>query len=162
MKKILTPILLLAMSVCLQAQTLYVQLLDDEEQVAFPFAGKPKITFGNGTVIVAGTTFQISNVKNLSFTSKGTPPVTSVAANSSDGKIYLYPNPVKDELELSLEIPTQNLRYQIFDLSGTLLKTEQIGSAVTKINMQSFRTGVYVISINRGGQHIESFKIIKQ
>ena len=162
MKRLLICPMLLAVGLCLSAQNLYVQPLGGGAQVEFSLAEKPKIVFGQHAFSVetnaATQTFQLDDVQNLSFKSNAP---TSVAADFENGKIFIYPNPVKDELEVSLQIPAKGLTYRIFDLSGKQLYANPIHSETTKIQMQNFRAGVYVLNIEQGGQFIQSFKIIK-
>jgi hypothetical protein len=164
MKKILLQSIFLTVGLYLQSQNLYVQPLGSGEQVPFTLAHNPKITFGTGTKKIesssATQTFQLSNVQNLSFV-KNTNS-TNIATNLEDSKIHLYPNPVKDELTLVIQDFTQGINYRIFDMSGRLLKNDQIRSETTQINMQNFRAGVYILHIDSKGQSIQSFQIVKQ
>jgi len=160
MNKILISIFLLFAAMCLQAQNLYVQPVESGEQVPFALADKPKITFDDGTITIDGAMFQLANVRNLSFTRNQVE--TNVSAPNFDGKIFLFPNPVQDELQLDIQIPTEGLTYHIFDINGRLMRTERIHSATSTINMQDFRSGVYIFSIEQNGKQIQTFRVIKQ
>ena len=157
MKKILILILFFSVGLCLTGQNLYVQPISGE-QVAFSLADKPKITFGTGTLIVQQTTFQLTDIQNLSFIPKGS---TGIEMHLKDDKIFVFPNPVKDELSLVVQNP-QGLSYRLFDMLGKQLMSDQIRSETTQINMQNFRAGVYVMHLLNNGQQIQSLKIIKQ
>jgi hypothetical protein len=163
MKKILIYAICLLTGLSLKAQHLYVQPVDGSEQIVFPLEHSPKITFEAGTKTiesaVTSQTFELNNVQNLSFTFS---PSTSVAENLEEGKIHLYPNPVKDELTLTLDIPTEDLRYRIFDMTGKQQTIGPIRSETTQINMQNFRSSIYILHIDRNGQPVQSFKIVKQ
>jgi hypothetical protein len=160
MKKTLTFSILVAVGTCLSAQNLYVQPIGGGQQIAFSIASKPKITFNNRAMTVNQSTFQLNNVQNLSFTYN--PNSSNIAMNLEDDKIRLFPNPVKDELTLNIQIPTQGLSYQVFDMTGKQLKTENINSETSIINMQNFQGGVYILKLIQSGQEIQSFKIVKQ
>jgi len=160
MNKILTLSILLFAVMCLQAQSLYVQPIGGGEQISFVLADKPKITFGNGIIIIDGTTFELTDVRNLSFVRNENQ--SNVTTPIFVGKIFLYPNPVQDELQLSIQIPTEGLTYHIFDINGRLMRTEKIHSAITTINVQDFRQGIYIFNIDQNGKPIQSFRVIKQ
>ena len=157
----------LGMSVPLSAQSLYVQPIDGGEQVEFTFASKPEVTYSaEKRALVIDTlnaetpdTIGIAKIQNLSFVKKITQG-TGIATTTVDESISVYPNPVKDELVLSLQRPVQGLTYRIFDLIGSELKSEPIRSEITLILMDSFHTGVYVLQIEKNGQNLKSFKII--
>jgi len=155
-KKLLTTMLAFAM-ICLQAQTLYVQPIGGE-QVAFSIIENPKITFGNGTMTIQGTTFQLADVQNLSF---ATNAATKLVAVNFDDNFLVFPNPVSDELSLIVKNP-QGMNFRIFDLNGRLLKIGNLNSTVTTINVQGFRKGTYLLNLEQNGQSMQSFRIIKQ
>ncbi|MCL2682374.1 MAG: T9SS type A sorting domain-containing protein [Bacteroidales bacterium] len=157
MKKTSTLILFFAIGLCLSAQNLYVHPIGGEH-VVFSLADKPKITFGEGTKTIDQITFQLSDIQKLSFRLN---PDANIATSFYD-KIHLYPNPVENELYLNIQGLTQGLSYRIFNMNGKLQTTGKIHSETTTINMQNFRTGVYVLHINQNGQQIQSFKIVKQ
>ena len=160
MKKILVLLLLLAIGLSVTAQNLYVQPIGGGEQIAFSLANKPEITFNNRTMNIDQTSFQLSNVQNLSFIKNESS--TNIAMNLESDQIRLFPNPVKNELTLIVQIPTQGLSYRIFDMAGRQLRTENIISETTTINAQNFQVGTYVLKLIQSGQEIQSFKIIKQ
>jgi len=156
-------VLILCLTTQLSAQNLYVQPLDGSEQVSFELAQKPKITMSARVMKIempaTTETYSLAEVQNLSFVKKtGT---TEVAMNVGD-KVRLYPNPVKDELELNVQIPVEGLKYQIYDLSGALVKADEVRAAITKINMESYPAGLYIFKLEQGGQEVQSFKIVKQ
>ena len=160
-KIILFGILVLCLNTVLPAQNLYVQPAGGEAQIAFALAEMPKITFNPNTMAIktaAGSeTFQLSEVQNLSFTQ-----TVGIATMVTDPRISLYPNPVTEELILKLQMPTQDMSYRIFDLTGKQLKVESIHSEITQINMGNFHPGVYFFQVHQNGQNIQSFKIVKQ
>jgi hypothetical protein len=160
MKKFLICAVLFAVGLSLQAQNLYVQLVD-AEQLAFPLADKPTITFGSGTMTVNETAFQLSNVQNFSFTFNPDAPTSIEIPDLEGNRIIFFPNPVQDELTLIVEKETQGLNYRILDLNGRTVRTGQIQAQQTAINMQNLRTGTYVFNVEQNGQLIQSFKIIK-
>jgi hypothetical protein len=163
MKKILIYITFLAIGLSLQAQSnLYVQYLDGE-QISFPLVDRPIIKFNAQTMFVTTTatnqTFPLSELANFSFRPSQT---TSIAINLEDHGIRLFPNPVRDLLTLEIQKPEQGMNYRLFDLTGKLLKTGRVNSTETQIQMDSFREGTYVLSVDVSGRPVQSFKIVKQ
>ena len=156
-------VLILCMSSLLSAQNLYVQPIGGE-QVSFELAKKPKITMSSRTMTIemptANGVYPLKEIQNLSFVKKNDTP-TNIALDLGD-KVRLYPNPVKDELELIVQLPTNGLRFQIYDLSGVAVQADEVRTATTKINVEKFPTGVYILRLNQNGQEIQSFKIVKQ
>ena len=174
MKKILiTTVFLCALASVATAQNLYVQPIGGE-QVAFAIANQPKITFAGRTMTVATQTAspqqfalgnQPGNVQNLSFVKNETDPPTSIAMTMEDNGIRLYPNPVDDLLTLEILNPTPNTTYRIFDVNGVAVGARHaspLQGTTTQINMSSFRPGAYILTIDREGLQIQSFRIIKQ
>ncbi|MDR0438494.1 MAG: T9SS type A sorting domain-containing protein [Bacteroidales bacterium] len=158
MRKILLAAMLVFATICLQSQSLYIHPISGEH-VEFLLASKPKITFGNGTKTIHQTTFQLADIQKLSFKSDNS---TNIVDVETHGRVSLHPNPVENELQLNIQIPVQGLIYRIFDMTGKLQKTDKIHSETTTINMQNFRTGIYIFNIDQNGQQIQSFKIVKQ
>jgi len=159
MKKILIYAMLLFMGLSLQAQNLYVVPITGEEE-EYLLSVRPRIVFGDGTVTVSRTTYQLDDIRKLSFTSATETSIT-VRPEEEKSKILLYPNPVQDELNLRVEIPTQDLNYRILDLNGRQMLTGRVHSETMQIQMQNFQKGTYILRVERSGQTIQSFKIIK-
>jgi hypothetical protein len=160
MKKTLIYAMLLFMGLSLQAQNLYVVPITGEEE-EYLLSVRPRIVFGDATITVSRTTFHLDSIRKLSFVSAAETNI-AVRLEEEEGKILLYPNPVQDELNLRIDIPIQDLSYRIFDLNGRQIRTGRIHSETMQIPMQNFQKGTYVLRVERSGQIIQSFKIIKQ
>jgi len=151
----------LCLTTQLSAQGLYVQPLNGE-QVEFAFANRPKITFGAHALkiktLTAEENFQLNAIQNLSFKKNASSSIATIL----NEHIFLYPNPVKDELTLTVQMPTQNMHYRLVDISGKQLQTAPMHSETTQIRMDNLRSGMYILQIEQNGQNIQSYKIIKQ
>ena len=86
----------------------------------------------------------------------------SIAVILNNTNINIFPNPIENELTITVDGSTQGMTYQIFDLNGRLLQTERLNSETTTVNVQGLRAGTYVLNINQDGQQIRSFRIVKQ
>ena len=81
-------------------------------------------------------------------------------------EIKLFPNPVGDETNLIMEKESymnlnQNLRYELFDLSGRMLLRNNINGTSTIVKTDMLTNGEYVLRIVSENQHLKTFKIVK-
>lgn len=85
--------------------------------------------------------------------------LTSAANIELDGKIEIYPNPVRDKVTITL--PGSQVSISIFNNNGQVLFQETENTASKTIDMDNFKQGIYFIKI--AGQHQSIVKkIIKQ
>lgn len=78
-------------------------------------------------------------------------------------KILLYPNPVKDFLNVDFGNENfHNSNYLLFDSQGKLIKTGNFSQQKTELNMTELPTSVYIIQIFQDRKNIKTFKIIKK
>jgi hypothetical protein len=77
-------------------------------------------------------------------------------------KLQIYPNPVQDFINLSIEEENDNLNtVNIHDVNGKLIFSEQIISNQNKlIDTQNWAHGVYFVTVN-GKNNIQKTKIVK-
>ncbi len=79
-----------------------------------------------------------------------------------DLNVSTYPNPTTDILQLKIDNnELENVAYQLFDVSGNLLKMSDINGSIKQIDMSSYQSGIYFIKIISENQSIKEFKIIK-
>lgn len=89
--------------------------------------------------------------------------VTAIDELSEKGlELKIYPNPTSDFITISFDKMPENPVYSLFDLSGKLLENRNISEANTKIEMQHFPGGSYILKMTNKNQLIQTFKIIKQ
>jgi uncharacterized delta-60 repeat protein len=82
--------------------------------------------------------------------------------NDVDGqKILIYPNPVKDKLNILFQDPGTMLTYTVFSSSGQPLFTSKITNNITEVNMSRFPNGLYFIKIIKSNHQVITKKIIK-
>lgn len=75
----------------------------------------------------------------------------------------VYPNPASDFLRLrTTNSELKNLRYQLYDISGNVLLSNEIESTETNISMQNLLPGNYFLRISSASIEIKTFKIIKR
>lgn len=85
-------------------------------------------------------------------------PVLATIDSSSNNEILLAPNPVDNYLTIKSKMKITG--YQIFDISGRLIKADTLKDNV--INLSTFKTGNYVISLLNDDKVIHREKIIKK
>jgi len=90
--------------------------------------------------------------------------ITSIYnANTSDLEIKAFPNPTNDLIQLTISgYQTENLEYQVSNLTGMLTEKTKITSTKSIISFNSYLYGTYIISITRDNILIHSFKVIKK
>jgi hypothetical protein len=77
-------------------------------------------------------------------------------------EVVIYPNPATDFFKLSIKnYDVENLRYQLFDINGSLLQDNKIDSNEITISMQDLRPSTYFLKVIQGKKDIKTFKIIK-
>jgi hypothetical protein len=77
-------------------------------------------------------------------------------------EFVVYPNPANDFVKLNLmNYEVQNLRYRLYDISGSLIQDNKIEGNETTISMQNFSPATYILKVVQGTKEIKSFKIIK-
>lgn len=74
----------------------------------------------------------------------------------------VYPNPSTNYLTLNVEEKESSLfNYQLYDLQGKLLKSNQLTSNNTLINVEKLPKATYFLRVNKNNKEVKTFKIIK-
>jgi len=91
-------------------------------------------------------------------------PITSVAEQGKSDYINIFPNPVKDVLYIDLgKGMAEMASINIYAIDGRLLSSTASNSRRTRINMNAFEAGIYVLRVtNKAGKHIGTKKIVKE
>jgi hypothetical protein len=74
--------------------------------------------------------------------------------------IAVSPNPAKDYIEISVPFE-ENSHYNIMDLNGKIMKSGGLLSRKTRLNIEAFAAGIYIVEIVKPSEK-RQFKIIKQ
>jgi hypothetical protein len=75
---------------------------------------------------------------------------------------HVYPNPSTTYLVLEVEnYDLKDLHYQLYDVSGKLLKSKRIESTTSTINMIDYVPSAYLLQVVSESTTIQTFKIIK-
>ncbi|WP_341836319.1 PKD domain-containing protein [Chitinophaga pollutisoli] len=85
--------------------------------------------------------------------------------HSENVTVDMSPNPVQDQLRVAIKLPgEQPVSLRIFNFSGALQATHQLGTIINTvkyIDMSAYTGGMYIIQVQVGPHHQESFKIMK-
>lgn len=89
--------------------------------------------------------------------------VTSISeASSVSLSLIAYPNPTTDVLTLNVgDTKTENLSYQLYDISGKILEEKKIATNDVSISMLHLSNATYLLKVLNNNKEIKSFKIIK-
>jgi hypothetical protein len=166
MKKQLFTMIFVLATIALQAQSI--------ERWAISSAGGSyydgasfEMDYTAGEVMVT-TLSNGTNSLTQGFQQPFTNSTVTVPENIDDNSnIQFYPNPVEDQLSISIQNAKSGVySYEIYDLLGQLLADETLtqsanGDLLIKIDFQKYATGNYFLRLLHDGELINSGKIIK-
>ncbi|MBK7290761.1 MAG: T9SS type A sorting domain-containing protein [Chitinophagaceae bacterium] len=75
-------------------------------------------------------------------------------------QVSVYPNPVKDKLQVSIQ--SDNIRLQLADMNGRIIKDQVLQVGNHEWSLRDYSPGIYMLSVLQNNQRIETIKIIKQ
>lgn len=139
----------------------------------FTFAQKSVVATGGNAIGSGGTaSFSVGQISYKSPTgnivSDGVQqPYEIQTLGTSDFagiqlEMIAYPNPTKGELLLKIaENNLQDLSYQIFDVTGKNLNSQEIYQTETAVSLKNFNIGIYFLTVLSQNKKIKNFKIIK-
>lgn len=113
------------------------------------------------TVLVDGTTYYVSQTVN-GCVSATTAVVTQVVLGTdtfNNGKLVVYPNPVKDVL--NLDYSSEITKIQVMNMLGQEFIVKNTNSNQTQIDMSSLATGTYLVKVTSNNQ-VKTIKVVKQ
>jgi hypothetical protein len=128
----------------------YFATVDANHNSAYPYVVGPNF-YGNVvvstvTTVPAGTTTYV--LANDSF-------------NLNDTKFTLYPNPASDFIAIQTDLVESNLKVEMFNELGQIVKTTEIlqGSTLSIIETDTLYNGIYFVKIS-DGKNTKSHKVI--
>ena len=128
-------------------------------QVTLSFSG----TALSGNLIVKGTNSCGSGMESvLALTVKNCDGIDQLDLASS---VKIYPNPVKDELTISIRAGEKSLLLTITDLTGKSVYSETLATGgnefTKKLDMTGFAKGVYFVRLSSGDRSYNEKLIVK-
>ncbi len=77
-------------------------------------------------------------------------------------EMIVYPNPATDFIMLKISnYDIQNLRYQLYDISGNILQQNKVEANETSIAMSNYVSATYFLKVSDNNKVVKTFKIIK-
>ena len=77
-------------------------------------------------------------------------------------EMVVYPNPTTDFIKLKISnYDLQNLRYQLYDISGNILQDNKVEGNETSIILSSYLSSTYFLKVSDNNKVVKTFKIIK-
>ena len=88
--------------------------------------------------------------------------VTGIEATNINLELSVYPNPTTDRLTLAVkDTELNNLKFQLYDLSGKLIQQDQLREQNTQISMQNLAAATYLLKVTDSNKVVKTFKIIR-
>ncbi|MGF1586294.1 MAG: T9SS type A sorting domain-containing protein [Bacteroidales bacterium] len=124
---------------------------------------------GGSVSYSAGQLFYMTHSRADGYVSEGVQQpyeisiVTSVnEAEGIDLAVSAFPNPVTDHLILRIDLYNlENLQYQLFDVTGRMVKNGLITGHQTLIDMRGLARGTFLLRVIDNEKEIKAFRIIK-
>jgi hypothetical protein len=116
------------------------------------FTGKVRVLINAYDCEIVNSSVTLAYIQNAT-TGINTPN------NNNDYKINLYPNPVKDQLTISVDQTYINNHFEILSLTGQTIYNG-ILKEKTEVSMSRFAEGIYLLKVSNG-KSIETRQFIK-
>lgn len=88
---------------------------------------------------------------------------TGIEVTEINLSVIAYPNPTSNYLQLSVEnVNLKDLSYQLYNINGKLLQTNELASTETQIDISSYAAATYFVKVIQGNNELKTFKIIKK
>jgi len=76
--------------------------------------------------------------------------------------ILVYPNPANLQLNIKLSSETNNSTFEIYNITGQKILTQNLENTQTQINIESLQQGIYIYKCFDNNKIIETGKFVKQ
>ncbi len=87
---------------------------------------------------------------------------TQVDENAMDEMVKIYPNPATNRVEIILNNTNAGLNFELFDLTGTIVKQALLKDPVTSIGCEDLHAGLYIYRITNSAGFNVSGKLAVQ
>ena len=78
-------------------------------------------------------------------------------------RYLVYPNPTEGTIRLVIKSFNEgSFRFQVYNLSGTVLQERTVSDEETEISMESQTSGIYFLRVIRDNREVKVFKIFKK
>jgi hypothetical protein len=85
--------------------------------------------------------------------------ILNIKDNHLNNEIKIYPNPINGIVTIELADNNQNCLFEIYNITGQIIKTENINSQIQKIDLYYLSNGIYVVKLTDKNKTVETRKI---
>lgn len=141
-----------------------------QAQKAIPVSGGKASGSGGSISYSVGQTVYTTNTSPEGYVIQGVqqPYEISVMTGNYESKginleFSVFPNPSTEFVSLKIQnYKVEKLSYELYDVNGKLLESNQIQSSETKIVMTKYIRSAYFLKIRDNKAAVKEFKIIKK
>jgi hypothetical protein len=87
-------------------------------------------------------------------------PCTSLEEYTFDANVDVYPNPSTGKFTVFIKEPAKQ-SIQVYNITGALIKTEDVSSQATTIDLDQEMKGLYFIRIVEGDRTVQTVRVVK-
>ncbi len=112
---------------------------------------------------MVATTHTATAIGNYSFSNVDVlgESLSNIDFSNNDNLILVYPNPASKTLFVDSKLNT-SAKLEIYSLNGQLVKSRNVESGVTEINIDNFSNGMYVVKLQTAfGQIVKKITIFR-
>lgn len=81
--------------------------------------------------------------------------------HASDYEASIFPNPSTDALNIKVS-DYENITYSMYDAAGRLVRSGELSSVLTEVNVQNLETGSYQLQlVDEKNNTLKNFKLLK-
>ena len=114
------------------------------------FSGKPAKDGELQIVLIAKNTTKHFITDEFKITIQGT---TGIMDKNIGNDLTIYPNPAKDFLKIDYKGDNQNIKFELIDLSGKIMKQGRLNN--NSFDISGFEKGIYILKLSINGEIIE-------
>jgi hypothetical protein len=115
----------------------------------------------NGTLVGFVLTGTTSNWKLGSVITTGNTCSPFLSTNNFEfsSELSVYPNPSSDVFSINSDTRDTIV---VYDLIGKIIKSETIDLGITKLDLSTYPSGIYLMKVTNDSNQIKTMKLIKQ
>lgn len=91
-----------------------------------------------------------------------TAAVTSTTSSAEKIRLDVFPNPVSEQLTISMAEVAGDVHYRLLGADGKEILSGGVYAAHHNIDFSGYAAGTYILIATQSGQPLKSFKIIKK
>jgi len=117
--------------------------------------------FDPNTPLTVDVTDENTEVSDVNFVINEADQSVTDVTNPEKINVKFYPNPAKDQLYIQIADKDVGAVMRVYDLTGHLVMTGNLGNRTTRIDISNLRNGTYLLRVDSRNITV-TYKIIKQ